>query len=42
LVAMATDSLSTIRNMNAAVPRLRMPVGLNRGTLYNIFSDSTY
>lgn len=42
LVALATDSLSTIRNMNAAVPRLRMPVGIGRGNKYNIFSDSTY
>jgi hypothetical protein len=42
LVALATDSLSVIRNMNAAVPRLRMPVGLGRGTRYNIFSDSNY
>ncbi len=42
LVALATDSLSTIRNMNAAVPRLRMPVGIGRGSRYNIFSDSQY
>lgn len=42
LVALATDSLSTIRNMNAAVPRLRMPVGIGRGTKYNLYSDSTY
>lgn len=42
LVAMATDTLSTIRNMNAAVPRLRMPQGLGRGTKYNIFGDNTY
>ena len=42
LVALATDSLSTIRNMNAAVPRLRMPVGIGRGNKYNILSDTTY
>jgi hypothetical protein len=42
LIALATDSLSTIRNMNAAVPRLRMPIGLGRGGKYNIYSDSTY
>jgi hypothetical protein len=42
LVALATDSLSTIRNMNAQVPRLSMPPGLNRGGRYNIFSDSNY
>ncbi len=42
LVALATDSLSTIRNMNAAVPRLRMPMGIGRGNKYNIYSDSNY
>ncbi len=42
LVALMTDALSTIRNMNAAVPRLRMPIGLGRGGRYNIFSDSSY
>lgn len=42
LLALATDSLSTIRNMNAAVPRLRMPLGLGRGGKYNIYSDSNY
>ncbi len=42
LVALADNSLSTLRNMNAAVPRLRMPVGIGRGNRYNIFSDSTY
>jgi len=42
LVALAEDALSTIRNMNAAVPRLRMPVGIGRGNKYNIFSDTTY
>jgi hypothetical protein len=42
LVALAEDALSTIRNMNAAVPRLRMPAGIGRGNKYNIFSDSIY
>ncbi len=42
LIALATDSLSTIRNMNAAVPRLRMPIGIGRGSLYNIYSDQSY
>ncbi len=42
LVALAEDSLSVIRNMNAAVPRLRMPSGIGRGMKYNIFSDSNY
>lgn len=42
LVALATDSLSVVRNMNAAVPRLRMPAGLARGRLYNIYGDYSY
>lgn len=42
LIGLATDSLSTLRNMNAQVPRLRMPTGIGRGTRYNVFSDSNY
>jgi len=42
LISLATDSLSTIRNMNAQVPRLRMPAGIGRGNKYNIYSDSNY
>lgn len=42
LVALATDSLSVIRNMNAQVPRLKMPTGLARGRLYNIYGDYSY
>lgn len=42
LVSLATDSLSTIRNMNAQVPRLRMPAGIGRGNRYSIFGDTTY
>lgn len=42
MVALATDSLSTIRNMNAQVPRLRMPAGIAHGSLYNIVSDQNY
>jgi len=42
LIALATDALSTIRNMNAAVPRLRMPIGIGRGGLYSIFGDYVY
>ena len=42
LIGLATDSLNTLRNMNAQVPRLRMPTGIGRGTRYNIFSDSNY
>lgn len=42
LVALATDTLDTIRNMNAAVPRLRMPAGISRGAHYNVFGDYVY
>jgi hypothetical protein len=42
LIGLAEDSLDTIRNMNAAVPRLRMPAGLNQGRKYNIFGDYIY
>jgi hypothetical protein len=42
LVALAEDSLNVIRNMNAAVPRLRMPAGLTQGRKYNIFGDYVY
>ena len=42
LVALATDALDTIRNMNAAVPRLLMPAGIARGAKYNIYSDQRY
>lgn len=42
VIAMATDALDNIRNMNAAIPRLRMPTGIGRGTKYNVFSDSNY
>ena len=42
IIGLAQDTLNTIRNMNAAVPRLRMPAGVRRGQKYNIYSDSTY
>lgn len=42
LSALAQDALNTIRNANAQVPRLRMPVGLIRPALYNIFGDNSY
>lgn len=42
LVALAVDSLNTIRNMNAQVPRLRMPAGLSQGRKYSIFGDYIY
>ncbi len=42
VTSLAMDSLSVIRNMNAAVPRLRMPGGIQRGAKYNIYSDQRY
>lgn len=42
VLALAKNSLNTIKNANAQIPRLRMPAGLGRGPLYNIYSDSNY
>jgi hypothetical protein len=39
---LAKAALTTIRQENAAVPRLRMPPILVRPPLYNIFSGQTY
>lgn len=42
LSALALRTLNTIKNANASVPRLRMPSGLVRGGLYNVYSDRAY
>lgn len=42
LIGLAMDSLSVLRNMNAQVPRLKMPGGIQRGAKYNIYSDQRY
>lgn len=39
VIALAGDTLNTIRNSNAQVSRLDMPQGLGRGMRYNIYSD---
>lgn len=39
LMALASDALETIRGANVQIPRLRMPVGLIRPGIYNIYSD---
>lgn len=39
---LAKASLSTIRTANTQVPRLRMPSGMVRPPLYNIFSGQVY
>ena len=41
-IDIAKGALATIRGSNAQIPRLRMPMGLGRPALYNIFSDQTY
>lgn len=40
LTALAVTSLNTIRNSNAQIPRLRIPIG--RGGRYNVYSDRLY
>lgn len=39
VVVLAKSALNTIRNANAQVPRLQMPVGMSRGGRYNVYSD---
>ena len=39
IVALARAALSAIRNANTQIPRLQMPVGMNRGGRYNVYSD---
>jgi len=42
LTSLALTSLNVIKNSNAQIPRLRIPIQLARGWLYNIFSDRVY
>jgi hypothetical protein len=42
LTALALTSLNIIKNSNAQIPRLQIPIQLGRGWLYNIFSDRVY
>lgn len=39
LIALAKSSLATLRAANAQVPLLQMPIGMQRGNRYNIYSD---
>lgn len=41
-IGIAKAALATIRGANAQIPRLRMPSGLVRPPLFNIFSGQTY
>lgn len=40
--SIARASLAGIESANTQIPRLRMPQGISRPALYNIFSDQTY
>lgn len=39
LEAQAKSAINTVKNANLQVPELRMPVGLAKGGIYNIYSD---
>jgi hypothetical protein len=39
LTVLAATALNVIKNSNAQIPRLRIPIQLGRGNLYNIYSD---
>lgn len=42
LLALAKNSTNVLRNANAQIPRLQMPIELVRNGIYNIFSDQVY
>lgn len=42
IVALAKSGLNTIRNANAQVPRLQMPLGMARNGRYNVYSDQGF
>lgn len=42
LTTLALTSLNVIKNSNAAIPRLRMPIGLGNGGLWNVYGDRRY
>lgn len=42
LTALAVTSLNVIKNSNSQIPRLRIPIQLARGSLYNIYADRIY
>ena len=42
IVTLAKNALNTIRNANAQVPRLQMPINLSRNGRYNVYSDQGY
>jgi len=42
VIGLAKEALNVVRGANVQIPRLRMPVGIVRPGLYNIFSDQIY
>lgn len=41
IIGLAKAALGTIRSANTQIPRLQMPVGMNRGARYNIYTDQS-
>jgi hypothetical protein len=39
IVGLAKAALGTIRSVNTQIPMLQMPVGMSRGSRYNVYSD---
>ena len=42
LLALAKDALAVIRGSNTQIPRLQLPRDLNRGGIYNFYSDTMF
>lgn len=42
ITALAQASLATIKNANVQLPILKMPAGITRPGLYNVYSDQVY
>lgn len=42
LASLALTSLNILKNSNAQIPRLRLPIGLGRGLKYNVYGDQLY
>jgi hypothetical protein len=42
IIALATTAMNVIKNANAQIPKLLLPVTLTRGSLYNIYGDQNY
>lgn len=42
ITALAKDALAVIRGSNTQIPRLQLPRDLNRGGIYNVYSDTFF